>query len=308
MVFLVCLSIATLFWFLNALKKEYSVDLTFPVKYTNLPKNKVLANTPPDHFTLKVNSYGFTILRHKLSMAFSPLVFNVNEFTEGKMETSGNSNFQFGTRRFIKRFSSQVSNELKIVEIQPDSLYFEFDRVVKRKVKVKPNITYTLKKQYYLNGEIQTEPDSVWVSGAESIMDTIQYIYTENQHYKDLEKNTQRNVSLVSSKQLDIDPGRVVLKIPLEEFTEKQLVVPVYVTDVPDNLSVKLFPDKVKVSFMIGLSHFATITEKDFNFSVSYADIESKKEILPVNQNVLPPNIISVTVSPENIEYLIEIK
>ncbi|WP_163711181.1 YbbR-like domain-containing protein [Mangrovibacterium lignilyticum] len=307
-VFLICLAIATVFWFLNALNKEYTVDLSFPVKYTNLPKNKILANSPPDHFTLKVKSFGFTILRHKLSMAFSPLVFNVNDFTGKKMEASENSKFRIGTRQFINRISGQVSNELQIIEIQPDSLYFEFDRIIQRKVKVKPNITYTLKQQYFLSGDIATDPDSVVVSGAESTIDTIQSVLTKQQHYKDLDKNIQRNVLLETYKKIDIEPKRVILKIPLEEYTEKNLLVPIQITDVPDDMTIKLFPDKAKVSFLVGLSHFSEIKEADFNLTVPYSDVVAKKEILNVTLKIKPLNILSISVSPENVEYLIEKK
>jgi len=308
MVFLICLAIATVFWFLNALNKEYTVDLSFPVKYTNLPKNKILANSPPDHFTLKVNSYGFTILRHKLNMAFSPLVFNVNDFTGGRMESSENSKFRIGTRQFISRLSGQVSNELRIIEIQPDSLYFEFDRLVQRKMKVKPNVTYTLKQQYYLNGNIATEPDSVLVSGAESVLDTMAYVSTQTQHYKQLEKNIQRNVPLENYKNVTLDPKRVILKIPMEEYTEKNLVVPVYVSDAPEGISIKLFPDKVKLSFLVGLSHFSDISENDFLLTVRYSDIAEKKEMLSINLDTKPQNILSVSIAPEQVEYLIEKK
>ncbi len=241
-------------------------------------------------------------------MAFSPLVFNVNDYTGRKMEESDNAKFRIGTRQFINRISSQVSNELQIIEIQPDSLYFEFDRIVKRKVKVKPNITYELKKQYYVSGEITTDPDSVVVAGAQSLLDTLQYVYTKFQHYTDLDKNIQRNVQLEVYVNSSITPKRVILKIPLEEFTEKQLIVPVRIVDVPDSLLIKPFPDKVKVSFMVGLSHFSEITAKDFRFTVSYSDIAEKKEMLPISLEANAQNIRSVSFVPEQVEYLIEKK
>lgn len=308
MVFLVCLAIATVFWFLNALNKQYTVDLSFPVKYTNLPKNKILANSPPDHFTLKVNSGGFTILRHKLSMAFSPLIFNVNEFTNQRIEQSQGANFRYATRQYIRRFSTQVSNELQILEIQPDSVYFDFDRVVERKVKVQPDVTYSLKKQYFLNGEITTDPDSVTVSGPESVLDTLQYIATKKQHYKELDKSTQRNVLLTDYENLKISPKRIILKIPLEEYTQKQVLVPIVVKDVPENVSVKLFPDKAKINFMVSLSRFAEVTAKDFVLSVSYNDIVNKPDMLKVEIDQKPRYVISVSFSPDQIEYLIENK
>ncbi len=62
-VFLVCLFIATTLWFLNALSKDYTTIVSYPVKYINPPKNQFLANKPPSKFDLKVEAHGFTLLR-----------------------------------------------------------------------------------------------------------------------------------------------------------------------------------------------------------------------------------------------------
>lgn len=303
---MVCLAISTVFWFLNALSKEYSVDLAFPVRYTNMPTNKVLANTPPKQFVLKVNSYGFTILRHKLSMAFSPIIFNVNEFTGGRIENSNNTKFSIASRQFINRLSGQVSNELQITEIQPDTLYFEFDRLVKRKVKVQPDLSYTLKKQIYLSNFITSEPDSVLVAGPESILDTLKFVKTRFQSFSELDRTVQQEINMAENDKLEFQPNRVKVTIPLEEFTQKQLMVPIRVSDVPPGMTVKLFPERVKMSFLVGLSHFNEITEEQFVLTVPYTDIENKKQMLDVTVLSQPQHILSVSVSPEQVEYLIE--
>ena len=38
-----CLLIATVLWFLNALSKDYSTTIAYPVKYIDAPKNQFLA-------------------------------------------------------------------------------------------------------------------------------------------------------------------------------------------------------------------------------------------------------------------------
>ena len=304
--YLICVCIATIFWFLNALNKQYTVELTFPVKYTNLPKNKVLASDPPDHFILKVNSFGFTILRHKLSMAFSPLVFNVNELTGKKMETSNKSSYAIPMQQFIGRLSSQVSNELEITGIQPDTLHFNFDRIVQRKVRVKPNVSFELKKQHYLDQAVTTKPDSVLVSGPESILDTLKFINTTRQHYKELDQTILRNVLLEENKVLIIEPKRVVLKIPVEEFTEKQVMVPVTIDKLPENVHINLFPAKISISFMIPLSSFSEVKPSDFKASVSFQEIQEKKDLLNIKIEVQPSGLRSVKISPKQVEYLIE--
>jgi len=305
-IYLVCVCIATIFWFLNALNKQYSVELTFPVKYTNWPTNKILANSPPDHFVLRVNSFGFTLLRYKLSIAFSPLVFNVNEFTAGKMQFSEKSDFAIPTRQFISRLSEQVSNELNITDIHPDTLFFLFDKVASRPVKVKPNIRFELKQQHFLNDTVSTIPDSVLVSGPKSIMDTLRFVSTIYQHYKDVDHTVRQNIPLKEEKHLMLQTKRVLLQIPVEEYTEKQVLVPVTIRDLPPGTRVNLFPDKVTVSFMIALSRFKEAKPGEFQISVSFKDIRNKEDLLRLKIEDQPSFVRSVSLSPERIEYLIE--
>ncbi|WP_423127455.1 CdaR family protein [Gaoshiqia sp. Z1-71] len=306
MIYLICLGIATVFWFLNALNKEYSVELPFPVRFTNLPKNKVLVSDLPDHFILKVNSYGFILLQHKLSLAFSPLVFNVNELTGNKMENSDHADYAITSKQYISKISSQVSKELTIIDIQPDTLFFRFDRIVERKIRVKPEVSYELGKQHFLISEITSDPDSVLVSGPETILDTLKFIKTKPYNFKELNQTTQRNMGLTEHRGLTYKEKRVSATIPVEEFTEKHLVVPISITGLPEDVQVKLFPDKAKVSFMTGLTHFSEILPSDFKLSVSYKDIQNKAELLELRLESQPPHLLSVSVNPNKVEYLIE--
>lgn len=305
-IYLVCVCIATIFWFLNALNKQYSVDLTFPVKYTNWPTNKILINNPPDHFSLRVNSFGFTLLRYKLSLAFSPLVFDVNEFTEGKLALSAKSEYAIPTRQFISRLSEQVSNELNITDIHPDTLLFLFDKVADRQVRVKPNVSFELKQQHFLNDEITTIPDSVFVSGPESILDTLSFVSTSYQHYKDVDHTIRQNIPLKGYKNLVLKTKRVLLEVPVEEYTEKRITVPVRIKNLPPEIRVNLFPDKVNVSFMIALSRFKEVETNDFQVTADYEDIKNKLELLRLKIEIQPSYVHSVSLSPEQIEYLIE--
>ncbi|HYQ59128.1 MAG TPA: hypothetical protein VEP89_17420, partial [Draconibacterium sp.] len=80
-VFLVCVFIATVLWFLNALEKDYTTTISYPVRYVSPPDHQFLANKPPEKLDLKVDAHGFTLLRHKLSFAYSPIILNLTNIT-----------------------------------------------------------------------------------------------------------------------------------------------------------------------------------------------------------------------------------
>ncbi len=303
---MICVGIASTFWVLNALEKEYTVELTFPVRYTNMPDNKMLVNDPPKQFVLDVRSFGFTLLRYKLSMAFSPLVFNVGEIA-GEMITN-QSQLRYGipSKQYQKNMADQISNELNITDIQPDTVYFQFDEIITQKKKVVANVNFRLKKQHYLYDEITVIPDSVEVHGPKTILDTLSGVKTVLQNFKELDQLVQRTTALQEIKILRFNPKRVTIQVPVEEYTEKQLSIPIAIDSIPDNLKINLFPAEVKVSFMIGLSLFSEIDSSDFKASVSYTDILNKLDYLPVKLEKIPPHLKSVNFLPMKIEYLIE--
>ena len=305
-IFFICFCIASLFWYLNALKKTYTVELNFPVKYTNMPKNKVLVNEPPKEFTFTVSSPGFTILRYKLSMAFTPINFNVNDFTDRRMELSGETNYHIATQRYISRLSTQLSKELNVTNVKPDTLFFQFNETIGKKVKIEPRVDVRYKKQFFSERGVYCEPDSVLIFGPESIIDTLKSIPTILKNYKDLSRSVQERVTLIVPKQLNATPTEVQLIIPVVEYTEKKLTVPIVIKNLPADVKVSLFPENISVSFMVQLSNFSKIESHLFSLSVDYNDIKDNKNLLPISIESKPDDILMLRYTPETIEYLIE--
>ena len=87
--YLVFVFIATIFWFLNALSKDYTTTVSYPVNYKNLPKDKILIRELPDKLFLEVKGGGFALLRYKISTAFQPINLNVsNQLNNKKPKTT----------------------------------------------------------------------------------------------------------------------------------------------------------------------------------------------------------------------------
>ena len=305
-IFFICFCIASLFWYLNALKKTYTVELSFPVKYTNMPVNKILVNEPPKQFTFSVNSYGFTILRYKLSMAFTPIVFNVNDFTDRRMESQGETNYKIPTRPHLQRLSSQLSKELTVLSISPDTLFFQFNEIISRKIAVDPHVNVEYKKQFFPEQDIYCEPDSVLIFGPMSIIDTINSIPTILKTYKNLARNIQETIPLETYKQVSIEPNKVQLMIYVAEYTEKKLTIPITIKNLPPDVKVNLFPDNIAMSFMVRLNDFSKIENRNFSVTVDYKDIINKTNLLPINIESQPEDLRMLSYTPDVIEYLIE--
>lgn len=304
--YVICVAIATVFWFLNALSKIYTVKIVAPVEYVNLPNNKTLASNLPENFEMTVKAHGFTILRRKLIFLFGPLSFNVNEMTNNRMLENNKTSFAFPTRQFLTELSYQLSNDLEVVSIIPDTLFFRFDQMSQKLVKVKPVVNVNLKKQFQVSGEISAEPSSVVVNGPQSALDTLQFVYTRTREFNAVDESIRIKAEINPVKELFFEPKSVELVVPVEEYTEAQQSVQVSMPDSPANVKVKLFPARVKVTFLVGLSRFSEIHPEDFKLAVSYSDIEGGMQRLRIKTVSAPAFLYDVKITPEEIEYLIE--
>lgn len=304
--YLVCVGIATSFWFLNALNKTYTVKMVVPVSYTNLPNNKTLDNQLPDKFDLIIKAHGFNILRHQVSFLFMPFEFNVKEMTNDRMIDRKKNSFAFPARQFLTELSNQFSNEMDILSMNPDTLFFKFGQMGHKLIKVKPMLNISLKKQYQISGDIKTIPDSIMVNGTQSVLDTLHFVMTDLQTFNSVDQHIETETSLSKINEVYFDIQKVVINIPVEEYTEAQLSVPVFVKDHSPNVNIKLFPGKVKVTFQVGLSRFLDMRPEDFKLSVAFSDIREGKQRLKVTTELTPEYLYDLKITPEEIEYLIQ--
>lgn len=303
--FLVCLLIATVLWFLNALSKDYTATISYPVKYVNPPSNRFLSNTPPAKFDLKVEAHGFTLLRHKLSLSFSPIVLNLNSITRNAKSDSGT--YTIRTEDLTRRISDQVSKEISIAEIRPEYITLVLDSLITKKVPVKLNVNTAFKPQFYLEEPISAIPDSVNITGPATVLDTISSLNTESKTFEQLDAPIEKSIALLHPEKTSLSPEKVTVKIPVERFTEKELKLPIEVRNKPESVNIKLFPSEVNVSILVGLNEFENINSSDFKVYVDYDTItKSHPEELDVKIDTKPSFIQMLRISPATVEYLIE--
>ncbi|HKK82288.1 MAG TPA: hypothetical protein VJ909_08565, partial [Prolixibacteraceae bacterium] len=102
--FLISLLLATVLWFANALGKKYETNVSMPIQYTGLPTNKALIKTPPSSISVKMEAYGYTLLRHKFNLTINPINFNFSAFTN-KTLLEGTHNLSIATNQYIPQIS-----------------------------------------------------------------------------------------------------------------------------------------------------------------------------------------------------------
>ncbi|MBW6537128.1 MAG: hypothetical protein K0B11_19120 [Mariniphaga sp.] len=303
-VFSVCLLIAASLWFLNAMEKNYATSLTYSVKYVNPPNNLFLANNPPSKLELNVQAHGFTLLRHKLAFSFSPIVLDLSAISQSL--ESYNNEYRVPSENLIRRIGAQVSKEITIDRISPQTISLVFDSLNTKKVPVLPQVELNFKPQFYLKGIVEAKPDTIEITGPAAVLDTIMVLQTEKITFESLDKSMQRTVFVAHPKNTGISPAKITIVVPVEKFTEKKISLPVQISHLPENVQLKLFPPNITVTVMVGLSEYEAVSSRDFSATVDYNQALAGENHLEVSVETNRAYIQLMKIVPNSIEYLIE--
>ncbi len=306
LVFLFFLAVSAIIWFLNALGREYTTQLSYPVRYTNYPDNMVLAGELPSSLELTVNAYGYTILRHYVGRRMLPIVFDVNSFSLNRMPETDTRNFYVLSSVAAGRIAGQLGSEIEILDIRPDTLVFRFTNMITDRLPVKPVLELQFEQQFMVRGDIVVEPDSVSVSGPATIVDTMTFVPTLALRKSGVNKPVNEMVRLQEQGRVNLSENRVRVSVPVEQFTESSMRIPIEIMNLPDTLIMKTFPSVVSVSYHVALSDFERANAQHFRAVVDYENVPAAGGRLAVELANQPAFVRNVRFSPHHVDYIIE--
>jgi hypothetical protein len=302
LLFSVFLLISASIWFLNALSENYTSVLEYPLVYTDFPEDKVFVGELPGHLDLQINAHGYALIRYRMFRKPVPISFDVSDYN---LSTGQDSSTAYILTRYLKdHISRQLDTELQVLEIKPDTLYFQFANRVTRMVKIQADFNYTIVNQFTIKDRIMLTPDSVEVTGPDLILDTLAFIYTERLDLGELTKNYEDKVRLSQKPDLTYDISRVDCSIELERFTELQVSVPIEVLNLPDSILLQTFPSSININCKIGLSKYDRIESYPFRAVVDYEKIEDRVQTLSVSIQNLPEYLLAYEYYPKTVEFL----
>lgn len=308
-VFTFFLFLSFVFWYLNSLGKDIEVDIRYPVRYVNIPKERVLVEDLPAKLTLFLKGPGYSILKLKISGTKTPVILDVSDINYRRVPGSSTLSYYVITSGLIPKLTNQLRAECRITSIQPDTLFFSFDRIVTKTVPVAADIEVVTDKQYFIKGKIIAEPDSVIITGPYHVVDTISVVRTRKRRLTGVNETLKKNFALIEGTNYIVSEKKVSLTIPVEQFTEAEIVVPVRILNIPDSIDIKIFPDVVTVKCLVAISDYRKISELPFEviLDAGKADLTSSEKI-PVDIINVPPFVNSLRFAPSKVDFLIEKK
>lgn len=302
-VFAVCLAIATALWLLNAFTKNYNTLVQIPIKYKNLPADKVLLSELPTEIQLEVEGYGFDLL------TFNNQITDTITVNCAGMQFKNNSNKLLGVvtiKPFYELITNSLPNNIAVKNFITDSIFIDAELRISKRVPIKPNVTWSAEKQFRLEDSIRTEPSFVVLEGPKSTIDSIQYIETKPLELLDLHSATTVEVDLdiPSNSHITSNVTHIKEVIPIEQFTEASIVLDLNKIYPDFQDSLQFIQRFIEVKFLVSLKQFNRIEPS--NFSVQLSPIpNSLGNRFSVTVSPLVKRVEILSYAPQKVEYLL---
>lgn len=285
------------------MSKDYTSDVKFNINYINPPTNKIITDVLDSIIYLNLGSRGFDLFNQSYLKNKKSININLQSVDIHKSQDTNGSYILTSTLLYqVKRqfdFANQISS------ISPDTLYLNLENSVSKEVSIAMQIEIEPKQQHYIYGNIKQSHSSVVINGPSSLVDSIQSIQTEFIRLQDIYQNMDVKLALINpfdKDQLNLSIDSVTIAIPIEEFTESSINVKINILNKQD-LSLKLFPEEIEITYLVALKDFQNINPDMFNVEIHF-----DPELIHHQDVILQhyPSFIKISnFKPKRVEYVI---
>lgn len=300
--FFLCLSF--LFWILQSMNEESEATYRIPIRYYNVPEDIVFTTPPPSQLMLRLRDKGIILLNYSLGKAFEPVDVDLSPYL-----SQGKGTIRIKEDQLVGLLKRQLNVSSTLLSLAPDTLMIRYSKQGDKLVPVRFDGSLMAGTQFQVGNDIRIVPDSVRVFAARTILDTLEYVDTRYLSLTELSDTVEQQLALKPIKGAKIVPPRVTITVPVEEYTEKTLSLPLEVIGVPDTLQLRTFPSVIQLSCFVVLRDFKDITPESFKVAVDYGELnKGPVSRLPVEVLEMPQNVTNVRCKPDSVEFIIEEK
>ncbi|MDA0874171.1 MAG: hypothetical protein O3C45_03825 [Bacteroidetes bacterium] len=284
-----CVLASCILWFAFSMQENYIQVLDFPTEVRDLPEDRALAAVPPSSVRIQLEGEGIQILR----LYYNPPIVPI--------DVSGEEvDLALAAPEIIKNVSVQT--------VTPRTVRLAVETRIRRRVPVEPRINLDFTPGYRLIGKIRSEPDSIWISGARSIVEDIRTWPTRTRNLGQMRDSLDATVALSDSLAplLDLEVTEVRVVADIQAFTEARRSVDVRATGLPPGVRVTFSPAVVDVVYQVPLSQYDRVLQtQDFYAFVPYDDIlrDAQGRVFPMLHVPDGLDVRSPRFEPESLRY-----
>lgn len=301
LIFLAFVLLSFGFWYLQSMQQDYEIEKTVQVKYKNIPHEIAFTDTVPNKIKIRIRDKGSVLLNYSFGRVFTPIEINMKDMPVDQ------GTVVLERKDIESDIYKQLMASTALISYDPAQINITYTKRMEKDLPVVFNGNIQYEPGFHRSEEMQITPAYVKVYAAESVLDTLTRIQTVYTDIKKANKSFTRALPLQKIEGAAYNPESITITIPIEQYTEKTLDIPVLITRIPDDYTVRLFPPVVKVVSSLPLSKYKDLDADQFEIRIPFSELEQNLTgILPISLTEGPDWIRSSSLTPDKIEFILE--
>ena len=290
--------VALVMWFSFSMRGTYPVTMRLPVEVMRTPPGQALRAPPPATATVTMVGDGWTML------SLSRNVPTIRVAADGD---------QVDLAAALQE--SGLPAGVQVQSIQPQTIELALDTRTTRRLPIRLRRQITTRQPFDLRRPPALRPDSVLVTGAQSLLGGLEDWPTEVLIADDVDRDIRRRVALADTFSGLLSPAvsSTVVSADVVKYTGWDRALPVEVENLPPGvLGVRFEPATVLARYRVpqeGDDYDRAENSDDFRAVVDYFDIarDTTDGEVPVSARwPADLDVRDVTLTPGRVEYFIQ--
>jgi YbbR domain-containing protein len=294
LVFGIAYTIAIGLWLMVNLDREFNLSMQFELVTGVISPELALVSPIPSHVNVSISGEGWKLL----NIYGSPPRIPVNLVDQSIDMTEQ-----------VENIINTYQN-INVTRVQPAFISVNLEQRTSKKVPVDLQMDVNFSRQFGFLGTPRINPDSITVTGAQSIVSGITSWPTVVFSRDNLRESISTNLQLEAPPEvLGISIEEINLVANVTEFTEGELRIPLRIRGLPRGREVIFSPNTITVRYDVPIEEYmSTQNSVPYAAFVDYSDIvrDNTGLISPsVELIISAPNIKLKTIQPRTVSYYI---
>jgi len=241
---ILCIIGATIIWFLSDLNKNYTTVINCPIELSYEKDSTIEVISPPRNVKVNVSGVGWDLLKQSLSFRRDPLMVSV----ENPIETKRIAGYT------IQPLLSQHLSSLNLNFVVTDTIFLDIQRLQKKNLFVYIDSSkISLKRFHQIVTPLNVSPDSVTITGHESLITTLNDTLTVHLPQDEIDNNYSEKIyidnfdlSLVS-----FSPSEIDISFNVSRYVNHSTDLGIQLVNFPLDSSAYIEPGIVNLEFAI---------------------------------------------------------
>ena len=259
LVITLCTLASAILWFMFSMQETYTQFFVFPTSVENVPPEQALIDLPPQTIRVQVQGQGVQLLRLYyqpptivLDAAASPIDVSVAV--------------------------SELTGPVRMESVMPTRIDLSLEERITRKLPILAAVDIQVESGYQEMGPRILSPDSVTVSGARSIVESLTNWQTIPVRVIQVNEPTTLLLTLRDSLAglVELDVSESNFDVDVQAFTEGRRQIDVRVENAPAGQEIAFDPSSTTVTFQVPVNQFDLAQSSDeFYAFIPYDEIRS---------------------------------